>query len=158
MLLLLQVETFPPEVEVRAVIEGQLFGRLMYAKKSKLPLGKLIFIYSFQLWIVCTILHKCLCHNDINSHAPTETKVMYMYLCFWVTFHVCCHLMTVGCWLFSNLPFFKEKLSETLSECQTVWIKTRTQVSNDQGPNCLQRLSADEKSYRWQICLTRQFM
>ena len=58
--LLLQVKSFPPEVEVRAVIEGQLFGRLMYAKKSKLPLGKLIFIYSLQLWIVCTILHKFL--------------------------------------------------------------------------------------------------
>ena len=47
--------------------------------------------------------------------------------------------------LFQNYPFQKI-LSGTLSECQTVWIQTRTDnVGPDLGPNCLQRLSADSK-------------
>ena len=36
--------------------------------------------------------------------------------------------------------------SETLSECQTAWIQIRFDIDPDLGPNCLQRLSADDKS------------
>ena len=36
----------------------------------------------------------------------------------------------------------QKKLSGTLSECPTVWIQIRLHL----GPNCLQRLSADDKS------------
>ena len=44
---------------------------------------------------------------------------------------------------FKNI--FKKNLSGTLSECQTVWIQIRTDaVGPDLGPNCLQRLSADD--------------
>ena len=73
-----------------------------------------------------------------------------------------CHLWT----LFLKLPFSngkkkkkkkkktkKKKLSGILSECQTVWIQIRPNKKNqarcfvmpDLGPNCVQRLSADEK-------------
>ena len=40
---------------------------------------------------------------------------------------------------FSKLTFIKKNLSGTLSECQT--------VVPDLGPNCLHRLSADDKSF-----------
>ena len=37
----LQVESFPPEVEVRAVLESQFLARLMYAQACGLTIGKL---------------------------------------------------------------------------------------------------------------------
>ena len=43
---------------------------------------------------------------------------------------------------FSCLLTFKKSLPGTLSECQTVWIHSVSPM----GPNCLQRLSADDKS------------
>ena len=51
---------------------------------------------------------------------------------------------------FQNYPF-KNFLSGTLSECQTVLIEIRTDtmshsVGPDLGPNCLQRLLVDDKS------------
>ena len=51
----------------------------------------------------------------------------------------------VNCWLFSKLTY--KKLSGTLwyiSECQTVLIQN---VGPDLGPNCLQSLSAGNKSH-----------
>ena len=42
-----------------------------------------------------------------------------------------------------KIIFFKTILSGTLSEGQTGWIQT---VSPDLGPNCLQRLSAEDKT------------
>ena len=43
--------------------------------------------------------------------------------------------------------FFFKNRSGPLSERQTVWIQIRTDtVGCDLGPNCLQRLSADDKS------------
>ena len=53
-----------------------------------------------------------------------------------------CHLLT-----FLKKFTFKEKLSGTLSECQIVWIVDQDQysVGPDPGPNCLQKLSADDK-------------
>ena len=65
--------------------------------------------------------------------------------------------------VFFKFNFFKEILSGTLSGCKTVWIQIRTDtlqseclnclnpdqdrhsVSTDLGPNCLQRLSADNE-------------
>ena len=47
-----------------------------------------------------------------------------------------------------NFPF-QEFLSGALSECQTVWIQ-RFAVSPDLGPNCFQRLSADNENCRYQ--------
>ena len=53
--------------------------------------------------------------------------------------------------LFSSADLFnffsRKNLSGTLFECQTVWIQIRTDVivGPDLGPNCLQRLSADDK-------------
>ena len=42
---------------------------------------------------------------------------------------------------------YKTILPGTLPECQTVWIQIMTDsVGPDLGPNCLQRLSADDKS------------
>ena len=51
------------------------------------------------------------------------------------------------------LPFFQNDLflkknERILSERQTVWIQIRTcSVGPDPSPNCLQRLSADDKSH-----------
>ena len=50
-------------------------------------------------------------------------------------------------WNFSKSTFSKN-LSGTPSECQTVWIQIRHDGNGvpDLGPNCLQRLSADDTS------------
>ena len=54
-----------------------------------------------------------------------------------------CRLLT----FFQNL-LFQKILSGILSECQTVWIQIRTDsVGPDLGSDCLQRLSADNKSH-----------
>ena len=42
-----------------------------------------------------------------------------------------------------KINVFKKILSGTLSECQKFWIQIRTNIL---GPNCLQRLSADDTS------------
>ena len=47
--------------------------------------------------------------------------------------------------IFQNHFFLN--ISGIPSECQTVWIQIRPEyVGPDQGPNCLQRVSADETS------------
>ena len=59
------------------------------------------------------------------------------------------HGIVVICLFFIKLTFSKI-LSGTLAECRTVrfLIRTDKTVSPDLGPNCLQRLSADDKSRR----------
>ena len=44
-----------------------------------------------------------------------------------------------------KIKLFQKILSETLSECQMVWILIRTKVLPDLGPSCMQRLSAENK-------------
>ena len=44
---------------------------------------------------------------------------------------------------FFKITFFKNNRSGTISECQTIWVRS---VGPDLGPNSLQRLSADDKS------------
>ena len=44
-------------------------------------------------------------------------------------------IVLIGCWIFS-----------TSSVCKTVWIQINIFVGPNLGPNCLQRLSADNKS------------
>ena len=51
---------------------------------------------------------------------------------------------------FFRFFLFKNNLSGTLSECQTVLIQIRTGPGPGLGPNCLQRLSADGKGHRQQ--------
>ena len=62
------------------------------------------------------------------------------------------HAFFVVCWLFLN-KLFRKIISGTLSECQMVWIQIRTgrSVGPDLGPNCLQRLSAEDKSHRFKV-------
>ena len=47
-----------------------------------------------------------------------------------------------------KLTLLKNSLINTISECQTVWIQIRSNIffRPDLGPNCLQRLSADDTS------------
>ena len=67
-----------------------------------------------------------------------------------------CMLGNFSCFLCRLLTFFQSQLfqkilSGTLSGCQTVWTQIRTDILSvssdgpDLGPNCLQRLSADDK-------------
>ena len=52
--------------------------------------------------------------------------------------------------LFRN-KFLKKILSATFTGCQMVWTPIKTDsVEPDLCPNCLQRLSSDDKSCRWQ--------
>ena len=46
---------------------------------------------------------------------------------------------------FIQSQLFRKILSGTLSECHSVWIHF---VGPDQGPNCLQRLSTEDKVRR----------
>ena len=43
-----QVDSFPPEVEIRAVLESQFLARLLYAKACGLQIGK---FYMYDCWI-----------------------------------------------------------------------------------------------------------
>ena len=73
------------------------------------------------------------------------------------------------CWVvfydlyLSSADFFQINFSEKLFRCQTVWIQIRPNfilgpdpdqaqhfVGPNLGPNCLQRLSADDKTVHWQ--------
>ena len=56
-------------------------------------------------------------------------------------------LLVLSADLFQN-KLFQKILSGALSECQTVCIQIRTDILSvpDLGPNCLQRLSVDDKS------------
>ena len=58
--------------------------------------------------------------------------------------------MLLLCADFFQNQLFQEILSETLSECQTVLDPEKDQqnVGPDLAPNCLHRLSADDKSHR----------
>ena len=55
-----------------------------------------------------------------------------------------CFFVVCGFFFFPKL-FKTKNLSEIPSECQTVWIQIRPNIFwADLGPNCLQRLSADD--------------
>ena len=50
-----------------------------------------------------------------------------------------------------NKSVYRDNLPPlTLPECQTVLIQIRTDILSDQGPNCLQRSLADDKSHQQQ--------
>ena len=64
-----------------------------------------------------------------------------------ISFNSLCLLGNFSCFL-SSADFFQNQLflkilSGIQSECQTVWIKIRPDIL-DLGPNCLQRLPADD--------------
>ena len=90
-------------------------------------------------WQDSTLLYSEGNNSWISAFLSTiELTVIKLFAC-WVIFM----LLLSSATLFQNY-LFQKILSETLSECQTVWIQTRTHnVSPDLGPNCLQRLSAD---------------
>ena len=55
-----------------------------------------------------------------------------------IFFKICLFIVVVVVFLF---------FSEISVECQAVWIQIMT-VEYDLGPNCLQRLSADDTNYK----------
>ena len=61
-----------------------------------------------------------------------------------VQIFMCCHLL------------FQKILSGTLSECQTVWIKIRTDyVGSDLGPNCL-KFKVFLKEFFEKVCRSQE--
>ena len=45
-----QVESFPPEGEVRAVLESQFMARRLYAEAVGLELGQCMFVFCFRIF------------------------------------------------------------------------------------------------------------
>jgi len=58
----IQVDSFSPEIEVRAVIEGQFLSRRLYAENLGCTLGECDdyinkFLYRFPQRMICAFLH-----------------------------------------------------------------------------------------------------
>ena len=95
---------------------------------------------SLVLLMIATI-----CNMDVNLIASVVTFSTYFFAC-WVTVHA-----TVAvCWLFfSKLSFSKIYFRSTIRVSNSSDSdQDRRFVGPDLGPNCLQRLFADDKSSR----------
>ena len=91
-------------------------------------------------------------HETPKSSKFRENKILKKIFEFTVTSpHFACwviFMLLMSAAVFLQHLISKKNLSGTLSECQTVRIKIRMDISvrTDLGPNYLQRLSADDKS------------
>ena len=77
------------------------------------------------------------------THIVQRSHILIKLIAYWVFFHA--FFVVYMIFFFSKLTLWKI-LSGIPSECQTVW--TLIIVGPDLGPNCLPRLSADDKELK----------
>ena len=85
-------------------------------------------------------------HKSEHSPPSNTARQVWLTLCnaCWAIFHA----FIVVCWLFSKLTFSKNSFRNTIIVSHGLDPdQDRCSVGPDLDPNCLQRLSADEKSH-----------
>ena len=105
---------------------------------------------NLKVWPVCVLLNLSLLLYMLRRNGPLYIAGDCCLKIYKLSFN-CLHAGLIFM-IFSQNNLFIKILSGTLSACQTVRDpdQARRSVGSDLGPNCLQRLSADDKSCRWQ--------
>ena len=86
------------------------------------------------------MLHKTT-HHPMNNNVADEVRFLTFSLCMLGNFSRCCRLL-----IFFKINFFKNLFWNTIRVSNNLDPdQDRKNVGPDLGPNCLQRLSADEQ-------------